>query len=54
MQLANINQSLDEINSRTVEQIDIDYQLKINEVSEEARTRIKRTHLIQEIMPSKK
>ena len=52
--LANINQSLDEINSRTVEQIDIDYQLKINEASEEARTRIKelsdsRNNAIQEI-----
>lgn len=52
--LANINQSLDEINSRTVEQIDIDYQLKINEASEEARTRIKelsdsRNDAIQEI-----
>ena len=52
--LANINQSLEEINSRTVEQIDIDYQSKINEASEETRTRIvelsnSRDKAIQEI-----
>ena len=38
--LDNINQSLAEINSRTVEQIDIDYQLRINEASEESRNRV--------------
>jgi len=39
--LNNINQSLGEVNSRTVEQLDIDYQLKINEASEESRGRVR-------------
>jgi hypothetical protein len=56
--LANINTALGEVNSRTVEQIDDDYLLKINAATEESRNRINelsdsRNQSIQKITDNK-